>query len=526
MDEHLAKIVQDYCPPLDEALVFAIAPDFDLNNENGLKEVRSILDSLKADAEIEEAAGFDPSGSATGQSGSPAREEDGSPSSLADGVSSLSLSTDEPVGHDVMGGTEAVDALPLETKAEVLHSVLEGRISLQNISYTLRKSDGNFNRALEELLNHVYLAESVDEEDGSKAPTKGIDAFFEEHSGQRSRKGRKRNRRGRTDFSNSSPDSESPAPPTNRWKTAPEDIAFISDKSGIAVKEVSSMYHEQGASVSKTIVALIKASMDITKHVITDDEDVQIYARELGREFPTVKPEYLTALIRLTYPSSARAHELAKAMTAPPKTTTTNNGSLDIIPQYAPVNNSLLEGTESWQTAPGRKTRSTVSSQSPVRMNDGAVAEARRLATAAYNQAGMYRRRAGPDRLAAGYYFQEGREHRERGFAALSSNADAIAAEQSSASHVDLHGIDVLNAVRIAKLYVGTWWAGLGESRVNGRLGAADRSAGYGIVVGKGTHSEGGKGKLGPAISKMLRNEGWRFENNGAVLLVKGKGRA
>lgn len=524
MDEQLTRIVADYCPPLDEALVSAIAFDFDLTTDHGTKEARAIFDSLKADAEIEEAAGFDPSGSATGKGGSPVNSDDSAPSCLTDGVSSLNLSVDEPaLGHDGVQSNEAVDALPAETKADILHSVLEGRISLHNISYTLRKCDGNFNKALEELLNHVYLAENVNEADGSKAPSKGIDAFFEGNAGQRSRKGRKRNRRGQTDFSTDSPGSQSPSPAPNRWKTAPEDIAFIADKSGIAVNEVRAMYHEQGASVPKTINALIKVSMDITKQVVTDDDDVAIFAQELGQEFPTVKAEYLTALIRLTYPNSSRAHDLAEAMTAPPKVTT--NGSLEIIPQYMPVNNNLLEGNETWQAAPGRKTRSTVSSQSPVRMNDSAVAEARRLATAAYNQASMYRRRGGHDRLAAGYYFQEGREHRERGFAALSANADAIAAQQSSATHVDLHGIDVLNAVRIARGYVGSWWAGMGESRVNGRVGAADRSAGFGIVVGKGTHSEGGKGKLGPAVGKMLKNEGWRFENNGAVLVVKGKGR-
>jgi hypothetical protein len=124
---------------------------------------------------------------------------------------------------------------------------------------------------------------------------------------------------------------------------------------------------------------------------------------------------------------------------------------------------------------------------------------------------------------AAAYYSQEGRS-----FSALSSQAtaraaDQLAARQSTPSEVDLHGIDVLNGVRIAQDRVGQWWAKLGENRVNGRVGAESRQAGYRVVVGLGTHSVGGKGKLGPAVSKVLRDQGWKIENNGAVILVKGR---
>jgi len=124
---------------------------------------------------------------------------------------------------------------------------------------------------------------------------------------------------------------------------------------------------------------------------------------------------------------------------------------------------------------------------------------------------------------AAAYYGQVGRE-----YAALSSNATAAAADQlvstqSTPTQLDLHGVDVLNAVRIAQEKVDAWWRGLGESRVNGRLGIEDRQTGYRIVVGLGRHSEGGKGKLGPAVSKVLRQEGWKIENAGAVIVVKGK---
>lgn len=124
---------------------------------------------------------------------------------------------------------------------------------------------------------------------------------------------------------------------------------------------------------------------------------------------------------------------------------------------------------------------------------------------------------------AAAYYSQLGRDLSALSFSASADAADAHAQSQSSTTHLDLHGIDVLNGVRIAQERVDAWWNRLGESRVNGRVGADDRSEGFRIVVGAGRHSEGGKGKLGPAVSKMLKNEGWRIEAAGAVIVVKGK---
>ncbi len=123
---------------------------------------------------------------------------------------------------------------------------------------------------------------------------------------------------------------------------------------------------------------------------------------------------------------------------------------------------------------------------------------------------------------AAHVYSEKSRE-----YAALSSKASARAADelvtaQSTTSQVDLHGVDVLNAVRIAQQKVDEWWASLGESRVNGRIGAEDRQAGFRIIVGVGRHSEGGKGKLGPAVTKSLKAQGWRVEPAGGAIIVKG----
>ena len=88
----------------------------------------------------------------------------------------------------------------------------------------------------------------------------------------------------------------------------------------------------------------------------------------------------------------------------------------------------------------------------------------------------------------------------------------------------------VRDAERIAPQRVAEWWEGLGESRVgvgvDGRWGGRRGGVGDGfrIVTGKGVHSEGGKGKLGPAVTRKLVEQGWKVEVGTGVLYVTGLG--
>lgn len=51
------------------------------------------------------------------------------------------------------------------------------------------------------------------------------------------------------------------------------------------------------------------------------------------------------------------------------------------------------------------------------------------------------------------------------------------------------------------------------------------KGSGFRIVTGKGTHSEGGRGRLGPAVGGMLVREGWRVEVTEGVVAVTGRAR-
>ncbi|EMC99578.1 hypothetical protein BAUCODRAFT_51210, partial [Baudoinia panamericana UAMH 10762] len=531
----------EYCPPLDPALLSAIVLDYDLEDSAALQTARRTLDELKESALVEEAAGFDPSGtgaqdvdhpnSKRAQSRSETNDSETAEtdlSSLSNRLSTFELEDFATSSEGPVCSAEELEGLDEETKLRLLQDVFAGKVSTYSIAHTLRKCSGRWQAAMEELLNQVYFEEAEDSETGAKVPVKGIEAFFDEGASKHSHKAKSKSKRLKqldTRRATSLPvsPSQSPVHTPNKWQTASDDVDFIASRTRISSTTVTSVYNEKGASVPQTISALLKLTMEESKHIVTDDTAVAAHARDLGHTFPTIAPSFLAAIIRLTHPSTTAAFELAEALTKKPRSV--EGGGIHIIPRYVAPSTS---DDDSYQPA-AQKTRKRDGIQWSDVDSPPAAAQAIAYASArsaAFSQASAAHRRAKSDRLmggAAAYYGQLGREYGARTHAASEAAADALAAAQSSATQVDLHGIDVLNGVRIALEKADEWWQGLGESRTNGRLGATERSAGYHIVVGLGRHSEGGKGKLGPAVSKALRNEGWRIEPAGAVIVVKGK---
>lgn len=117
-------------------------------------------------------------------------------------------------------------------------------------------------------------------------------------------------------------------------------------------------------------------------------------------------------------------------------------------------------------------------------------------------------RRMGPlGRQGAAVYLDRAREARETFTAHASRAAEQHVDGQSTGTMIDLHGVVVMDGVRIAKQRVWKWWNGLGENR---RLLA--REPGFVIVTGVGKHSAGGVSRLRQAVGVFLRNDGWRVE--------------
>jgi hypothetical protein len=378
-----------------------------------------------------------------------------------------------------------------------------------DIAFTLKKCDYDINKAMDVLLNQVFFEESYASDDPQAIVTRGIEAFSEDHNIHRGRKKKKNKNKMRKlqglddDYAQS---SSMPAQTTvNKWESASNDVLFISARVKMPASAVYSIYHENGGSQAKAIVALIED--DLRSAPNNDDIQSDSDVAELIQDFPTLSLEYCLALIRLTKPSTANAHELAKALTS----SSTGAGKMALIPQYAPVKLS--------EVAPNTK---PVSPSATLFSGDSKTLLAAR--STAFDNASRYYRRGKSDRLmggAAGYYGSLGRDYSAAIHNANAAEADALVASQSSTTHLDLHGVTVKEATRIVLERVQVWWDGLGESKIPG--GGRSIGQGYRIVTGRGMHSEQGIAKVGPAVMKALLRDGWKVEAGGGELTVTGK---
>lgn len=204
---------------LDEALIAAIVHDYDLSNPTEYEAASEVLDRLSRDALAQDASGFNPSGIVGLDDGVP------------DGSSTNSSDQDRSDYHNETsstGGSVSTDAgfiMPQltsfngksdEDKKAQLRSIFSD-LKEYDIDYALKKADGDFQTALDDLLNVQYLAST-----GQRA--KGVDGFFKDAEPEQSPKKRKKKKgKGvRTDILDSSEShgSGQSAPETTTRKSA------------------------------------------------------------------------------------------------------------------------------------------------------------------------------------------------------------------------------------------------------------------------------------------------------------------
>lgn len=118
--------------------------------------------------------------------------------------------------------------------------------------------------------------------------------------------------------------------------------------------------------------------------------------------------------------------------------------------------------------------------------------------------------RLGPlGRMGAVVYTERAREEARQSLAKTASMAEQLVDRKSTATLIDLHGVTVLDGVRIAKHRVWQWWDNLGEE---GRARVSKNDEGFTVVTGVGHHSAGGVSRLRQAVGAALKNDGWRVE--------------
>lgn len=383
-----------------------------------------------------------------------------------------------------------------------------------DITWTLKKCKWDAGQAIDELMTQAFLEES-----GSRR--RGIEAFSESEvaSASRQRKGKGKGKKNRNTANQSTPASSTGSsvgsPVESKWNLGKQDIDFLSDKTGFPPKQISSIYHKNGGSLRASIAAIMEAHAAMK--IDFDDPVLQTNAFELHREFPSVSTTDLEILLQITQPSVADARELAQALAAH---TTSNSLPIQIEFRHTPIKIDPVP-------RPTPKLQSVVYTDRPLDVLSSAqvTAEYSQARTTAFTQAQAAYRKGKSNPLmggAAAYYSQVGRDLDAKVKTAASAAADALAASQSTRLQLDLHGLSVKDAVRISREAVTQWWHECDEERAYG--GGAFVPA-FKIVTGAGHHSTGGRGKLGPAVGKMLISEGWKIQvggvgNNGFLLVT------
>lgn len=380
-----------------------------------------------------------------------------------------------------------------------------------DVAYVLKKVCNNFSKAVEELLNYAFL-EKERMSSGEPILKKGIDGFAgPNHTrGRKTRNERKKSRRTSstpTPIGDKSADASTILP--SRWDRAKRDIELITQRTHLSQNTVSSAYHETGGSLRLTIITLCGSSNSNPYLSSASQSVLQTHISELALGFPSLPIPQIAALIRLTHPSTTSAHELARALIGTPS----ERPPEVIIPQYLPRPRS--------PTSPQNPPHL---SQPPLPLSTAARLVSTRSVASTQASAAHHKSKSTPLMAgAAAYYSAVARDASASLQQHEAAIAETLVASQSRAGEVDLHGVSVKDGVRIAKDRVEKWWGadGRGEWVRQGKV----MGPGLRIITGVGRHSEGGKGRLGPAVGATLVKGGWKVEVTEGVVTVVGRAR-
>ena len=508
---------REYCPPLDEPLLLGILLDYDLDLPEDRRDVINTLSQLKSLALQEENAEFDP----TGTSGSRDLAED------YESVQSRSAPEDKSISNDVTSVTSGVSGSqvdgtstigtelenqPQEKKLEWLHETFPNIIPFE-ISNTLKRCNGNLNHTVDNLLNLSFLP-------------RGVDGFGQEEHLMPGRRGRGKKKSRTTDSSRASSVASpylesSPQRATNVWEAAADDVEFICARTTLDAKTVKSVWHANGTSLPATIRAIAIKHATTLPALADAEATIQIRVVDLKQDFQHVHEAQLFAILDLARNIPSAAHELVQAMVTVLHPDAILSGDFSGYAQYKPV---TLDSDTERPSIPNRGAPLS-SSSSLLAKNSSNITDHSLAASTAFQQAGLAFKRGKSDRLmggAAAYYSQVGQEHMRLAKQQSAAIADSLVAAQSSSTHIDLHGVSVADAVRIARTGTENWWEGLGDSKYYSGGNNAART-GFRIITGVGKHSKEGALRIGPAVSKMLMREGWKAEILAGEIIVRGR---
>ncbi|KAA8894400.1 hypothetical protein FN846DRAFT_417610 [Sphaerosporella brunnea] len=451
-------------------------------------------------------------------------------------ISMASLRVDDDADPELDG-----DDLPEDMRMLRAMFPMMSKYTLQK---TLEKCGGDYSRVTDELLNRAYL-----EEDGEGAKAKGIDGFGEDANGFHNGGKKKRRHKGklpancvsiaarlssthgrRMSLPLEGTENTPPEPPMSVWDKKSEEIQYISESLGLPKPVVTSAHHSNGGSMLRTIMSLLERYGDVATG---DTEEHLAELNELVEAFGSdVRAEHLDRLLRLCKDNKVAVFQLAELL----RRNIPKAGMIEIptnrtVPRSSgkpPArSNSLashrLQDQESW-TVVGTSLRSTPSSPTYHRpLNYASAAQLsgsyRAARNEAFQKAAASYRRSRSDKLmggAAAFYADLGHDYNHKTKEYDNIAAERYVTENSGDGVLDLHGVTVAQAVKIAKERTTRWWVETPPDE-KGRGVKPFR-----IVTGLGRHSKGGEAKLAPAVMKMLQREKWHIVVGRGEIFVYG----
>ncbi|RDA87861.1 hypothetical protein CP532_2980 [Ophiocordyceps camponoti-leonardi (nom. inval.)] len=515
------RLVGSFHALLDEALIVAIAGDYDLNHPASFEAAHSTLQRLAHNVPSEEATGFNPSGIPVSRD--EVREEAGEASTTS---ASLSRPTSQTIATDVSSvasSSSAAAAEPLdivkpritsfdddseETKTRLLQSMFCD-LRAFDIKYSLKKANGDFQSALDDLLDMQYLQSTGQQ-------VKGIDGFFdhEDDTSSNKKKRRRKKKRGAS--------ASDPTPSSQKDFLLPnngaDEIDYIAERFNIRSDEVSGIYNKNQRSGGATVVELLDSY--ISHGVESQDDAGRQQADVLTRKYRNVPEKYLLTVVQVAGSISQFADDLAallnKHFSRKPK-----SQKLDLGYRLTPLPREDIEG--GGDVVAAVREPSSRSSAAPGDFNYAMrLAYTHRQAErdAAASAARLHRSGASNPlyRQAASVYAEKARDQAKQAHHAASLAADLLVAQHSTDSSVDLHGVAVHDGVRIALQKTRDWWDDLGEFRAK-----KAKDQGFTVITGLGRHCAGGVSRMRQAVAAALLQDRWKLQVLTGMFVVTGR---
>ncbi|KHN99032.1 Smr domain protein [Metarhizium album ARSEF 1941] len=529
-EDHLENLVDSFRTLLDEALIVAIASDYNLKNPSAYKQAQRTLQDLAQGVLSEEASGFNPSGIPQVPEGEPQATYDEltvTSTTSASRQASQARITD----NSSTDNSSCVSDLPTskprlttfnedseENKLLLLQSMFAD-LKEFDVQYALKQANGDFQTALDDLLNVQYLQSTGQQ-------MKGVDGFFEPESSRcKGKKKREGKRKVPSDGDQSSDGASFPSFASEA--RSQDEIDYIAERFSIRSDQVYPIYYKFQCSKAATVVELL--NQYISYGIGSQDESGKGNAERLAKNYRHVPQKYMPAVVHVAGHIPQFADDIAallnKHFSKQPKIK-----KMDLSYRLTPLPQADIEGGRDMTTlsqagaTPAVELVAKHSSMNNMNLEE-AMSRANKFHQASRDAAAsavqMHRRGSSSPlyRQAASYYSDQAREQGRYAQTTTSAAADILVAKRSTRYCVDLHGVLVQDGVRIARQQVREWWGGLGESRAK----KLRDDGGFTVITGLGRHSAGGVSRMRQAVAAALLQDGWELRVETGRFVVTGR---